>query len=309
MQENFSQIKGMVNNKIILISSILALLIIAGGGYYTWQIKLNNTLLQSKVKELELTLDNANESLSQIQNQTISLSGALATAEQKRLSDASKLEEAGYKVDTLQRLTKMDPQLLYKYSKIFFLNENYSPSALTPIDTKYLYNKDKPLQIHDSVWPLLKNLFTNAEQDGINLQIISAFRSFDTQAILKSSYKITYGKGTANAFSADQGYSEHQLGTTIDFTTPIVGATFTGFEKTKESTWLLNNAYKYGFILSYPAQNEFYVYEPWHWRFVGLDLALLLHNTQKNFYDLDQREINNYLVNIFSNTLAKPTSN
>ena len=118
MIENLLQTKGMANNKIIFIFSILAFLILAGGGYYTWQIKTDNTYLQNKIKELNTTLKDANESLAQIQNQTISLSSALATSEEKRVLDADKLEEAGYKVDTLQRLTKMDPQLLYKYSKI-----------------------------------------------------------------------------------------------------------------------------------------------------------------------------------------------
>jgi D-alanyl-D-alanine carboxypeptidase len=87
---------------------------------------------------------------------------------------------------------------------------------------------------------------------------------------LKSQYRVTYGAGTANSFSADQGYSEHQLGTTVDFTTPKVGGTLTGFDKTDSYKWLQNNAYKYGFILSYPSSNGYYIFEPWHWRFVGL---------------------------------------
>jgi len=55
------------------------------------------------------------------------------------------------------------------------------------------------------------------------------------------------------------------------------------FNKTKAYQWLLNNAYKYGFILSYPENNEYYIYEPWHWRFVGIKLATKLHNENKFF--------------------------
>jgi LAS superfamily LD-carboxypeptidase LdcB len=60
-----------------------------------------------------------------------------------------------------------------------------------------------------------------------------------------------------------------------------------------------NHAYIYGFVLSYPKNNGYYVYEPWHWRFVGVKLATDLHNQGKNFYDMDQRTIDTYLLNIF----------
>jgi D-alanyl-D-alanine carboxypeptidase len=110
---------------------------------------------------------------------------------------------------------------------------------------------------------------------------------------------VTYGSG-ANAFSADQGYSEHQLGTTFDFTTEgIGGGLVTSFENTPAFAWLKDNAHKYGFTLSYPKDNAYYVYEPWHWRFVGEDLAEDLHEAGKTFYDWDQREIDKYLIKIF----------
>jgi len=137
-----------------------------------------------------------------------------------------------------------------------------------------------------------------AEADGINLWILSAYRSFGTQSSLKSGYKITYGSG-ANAFSADQGYSEHQLGTTVDFTTSGIGGGFTGFENTEAYQWLLDNAHRYGFTLSYPKGNAYYIFEPWHWRFVGTELARDLHGQDKGFYDLPQREIDEYLLNLF----------
>ncbi|PJC82708.1 hypothetical protein CO006_02150, partial [Candidatus Roizmanbacteria bacterium CG_4_8_14_3_um_filter_35_14] len=59
------------------------------------------------------------------------------------------------------------------------------------------------------------------------------------------------------------------------------------------------NAYKYGFILSYPKQNTYYQFEPWHWRFVGMTLATKLHDTNQYFYNLAQREIDLYLISIF----------
>jgi D-alanyl-D-alanine carboxypeptidase len=64
--------------------------------------------------------------------------------------------------------------------------------------------------------------------------------------------------------------------------------------------WLAANAYKYGFELSYPAKNPYYIFEPWHWRFVGVALATWLHDNNITFYDAPQRTINQYLVSIFN---------
>jgi D-alanyl-D-alanine carboxypeptidase len=79
-----------------------------------------------------------------------------------------------------------------------------------------------------------------------------------------------------------------------------VGAASSGFDLTPEHTWLLNNAQKYGFVMSYPKGNAYYIYEPWHWRYVGVDLANRLKTDNKHFYDLDQRVIDDYLLLIFN---------
>jgi D-alanyl-D-alanine carboxypeptidase len=142
-------------------------------------------------------------------------------------------------------------------------------------------------------------MIAEAKEDGVDLKVISAYRSFETQTDLKSTYKVIYGAGSANQFSADQGYSEHQLGTTVDVTTPTTAGTFVSFENDPGYMWLTKNAHQFGFVLSYPKNNTYYQYEPWHWRFVGTDLAKDLHAEGKYFYDLDQRKINEYLVDIF----------
>lgn len=209
--------------------------------------------------------------------------------------------EVGSLSSTLGIYTKIintDKELLEKYSRVYFLNENYTPKYLTTIPAIYTHDTEKEKTISTDIWPFLQKMLDDAGAASIDLKIVSAFRSFDTQSTLKSAYKVTYGSG-ANRFSADQGYSEHQLGTTVDFTTTKLGASFDTFEKTAGYTWLTENAYKYGFILSYPKNNVYYISEPWHWRFVGKSLALRLHNENKNFYDLSQREINEYLVSLF----------
>lgn len=202
-------------------------------------------------------------------------------------------------VGTLQKLSDTDRELLKKYSRVYFLNENFVPKVLVTISASSTENPLKEQLIMKEVSPFLERMLADAVADGVDLQVISAYRSFGTQSTLKSTYKMTYGAGTANKFSADQGYSEHQLGTTVDFTTKKLGVNFSTFEKEKAYTWLTQNAYKYGFALSYPKNNTYYIFEPWHWRFVGKSLALVLHDNHKYFYDLPQRDIDQFLVSLF----------
>ena len=201
-------------------------------------------------------------------------------------------------VSDLDKLSKTDEELLQKYSKVYFLNEHYIPESIQNIDNKWKYTESRVHQLHSKVMPFFEEMVEEALEDDINLWVVSSFRSFETQAQLKGAYSITYGSG-ANTFSADQGYSEHQLGTTIDFTTDGISGSLTGFENTPAYEWLVDNAHKYGFVLSYPEKNGYYVFEPWHWRFVGEDLARDLRKDNAYFYDWDQRDIDEYLLTIF----------
>jgi D-alanyl-D-alanine carboxypeptidase len=210
-----------------------------------------------------------------------------------------KVGEISGTVSTLEKLTKTDPELLQKYSKVFFLNEHFSPDRVVDIPKKYLYNEQNPEVVHEKVWPYMQKMLDKAGAEGQKLYVQSAYRSHDEQRHLKAAYSVIYGAGTANQFSADQGYSEHQLGTAVDFITSGLGGQLEGFEGTTAYNWMQNNAHKYGFTLSYPQGNAYYIFEPWHWRFVGVSLATYLHDQGKNFYDLDQRTIDEYLVKIF----------
>lgn len=199
----------------------------------------------------------------------------------------------------IQKLSKTDPELLAKYSKVFFLSDTYAPARLVEIPEVYKYSAKAPLQIIPEVLPYLQRMLDKARADGVTIYVDSAYRSFNTQGALKGQYSVVYGAGTANQFSADQGYSEHQLGTTVDLITTGTGGQLSGFERTPAYTWFLENAYRYGFVLSYPKNNNFYIFEPWHWRFVGVKLATDLHNSSAYLYTMDQRAIDAYLISIF----------
>ncbi|MDO8430680.1 MAG: M15 family metallopeptidase [Candidatus Taylorbacteria bacterium] len=286
---------------IVLIILITAISAITWSGYNRLSVLSNRLdLLDNKLASTTAELSD-----SFAKNQMI-LSDALnqqrqnvGNIEQKLGTYQKEVGSFSSTVTTLQKLSKTDPQLLSKYSKIFFLSENYAPARLTEIPNKYKYSDSKILKIHAQVWTYLQKMIDESAKTNIQIYVDSAYRSFTEQWALKGQYKVIYGAGSANQFSADQGYSEHQLGTTVDLITSGLEGQLEGFEKTKAYDWLINNAYKYGFILSYPKDNKFYVFEPWHWRFVGVKLATDLHTQGKNFYDLDQRDIDEYLVSIF----------
>ncbi len=295
----------------IIISTIAVAIILITSGWYIYSrltsLSANLNMLSNQLATLETRLSSTTASLQNNISQTSNnLNSAINQQLQSSAAIAQQLGTYQQQVDTvsstvgtLQKLSNTDPQLLQKYSKVFFLNEYYAPAKLAAIPGDYEYSETKQLTLQADVWPHLKALIDAAKSSSVNIYVYSAYRSFNEQSALKSDYKITYGAGTANSFSADQGYSEHQLGTTVDLITGGLGGVLDGFDGTKAYIWLQSNAWRYGFVLSYPKDNKFYVYEPWHWRFVGVKLATDLHNQGKNFYDLDQRTIDAYLVNFF----------
>ncbi|MEA2112835.1 MAG: M15 family metallopeptidase [Patescibacteria group bacterium] len=304
-------------NNIWTIYSVFFLLIILITGIAYYFMKIGNehfdlideqiSLIKSNIKIIEDNLTSTTDALQNNIEQTHDdLSKALDN-EKKNVGEIEALlgtykEEVGNisgTVSDLEKLTKTDPELLQKYSKVFFLNEHYSPERLTEIPDNYEYDETRYSKLDSQVWPYLENMLKASQINSQEIYVFSAYRSFDEQNALKSYYSITYGEGTANQFSADQGYSEHQLGTAVDLITTGIGGTLEGFENTNEYQWLLNNAYKFGFVMSYPDNNDYYVFEPWHWRFVGVKLATQLHNDGKNFYDLEQRDIDEYLIYLF----------
>jgi len=254
---------------------------------------LDAQVLASKDRENQLT-----QALSEREKEISDLSEALSSEKERNDDFEDQIDDLEDDLGIVQKIQHTDSELLEKYSKVFFLNENYIPAGLSDIDETYAFQKEKDLEFHKQGIKFLEDLLDDAADEGINLKVASAYRSFGTQAALKTGYTVTYGSG-ANAFSADQGYSEHQLGTAVDLIDPAQGALITTFDQTKDYEWLSKNAYKYGFILSYPKGNSYYQYEPWHWRFVGKKLAKYLHGQGINFYDMDQREIDKYLVNLF----------
>jgi len=113
---------------------------------------------------------------------------------------------------------------------------------------------------------------------GAQLKVVSAYRSYNVQVSTYNGWVSRLGQAQADRQSARPGYSEHQTGLAVDINT---GAD-QGFGATPAGMWLAANSYKYGFIVRYPDGLEpitGYEYEPWHFRFVGVELATEMHTT------------------------------
>ncbi len=288
---------------LVLIISLLAALGYGKHRYsqlYQENIRLGKQIsgLEDFVSAVKTDLASARDENNKLTETDKRISEALQSEQDKNKIFQAQINDISGTVGTLQKLSKTDPELLQKYSKVYFLSENYAPAQLSAVNSQYLYDKNKPELIHAGVAPFLQAMLAAAIRDGVTLQVVSAYRSFAEQVSVKTGYKILYGSG-ANKFSADQGYSEHQLGTAVDLTSPEIKGLSLKLERSAAYKWLEGNAYKFGFVLSYPKNNLYYQFEPWHWRFVGTSIAATLHNKSEYFYNLTQREIDQYLVSIF----------
>jgi hypothetical protein len=119
-------------------------------------------------------------------------------------------------------------------------------------------------------------MYEASKEAGLNIVTTSGFRSEETQKWLYDDWHKNNSVVGGEEAVAKPGYSEHQLGTTIDFTSPAVGfdSAHRSFHLTDEYAWLDLNAFKYGFVMSYPNNKSTgYIFEPWHWRYVGVEDA------------------------------------
>lgn len=150
----------------------------------------------------------------------------------------------------------------------------------------------------------LLDLNSALQNSGFSLAINSGYRSYYTQAYLFEYYvSIEMANGAtraqaeliANSYSARPGHSEHQLGTAVDIANSVCGDFTANCEgNTSLYNWMLENAQNYGFVLSYPhdrVAETGYVYEPWHWRWIGKEMA-------QEFWNLrGDMSVNTFLYN------------
>ncbi|QQS18262.1 M15 family metallopeptidase [Candidatus Saccharibacteria bacterium] len=155
--------------------------------------------------------------------------------------------------------------------------------AVPPVRTRI----DKSIaeqSLRSDIEPDVIALFGAAEAAGHSVMVASGYRSYEQQQIYFTSYSRQYGEEAANKFSARPGQSEHQTGLAFDVSlTSRECYLEICFSEREAGKWFAAHSYEYGFILRYPEDKTAitqYQYEPWHFRYVGRDLAKALHDSK-----------------------------
>ena len=142
-------------------------------------------------------------------------------------------------------------------NKTYPVPESYDPGLLSETYDAFLELKQAALD------------------EGLEINFMSCYRSYEEQLTVYKKWNETYPDGEADRISARPGHSEHQLGLAID-----VNSIEFAFADTPEGIWLAENCYKFGFIIRYKEGTEHitgYMYEPWHIRYLGRELAEKVH--------------------------------
>lgn len=172
---------------------------------------------------------------------------------------------------------------------------NYTPPDLVVPNVPLRYASDfEEMKIRSETASALEQMTASAKSEGVNLMLASGYRSYDLQTTVYNNFVGNQGKETADTQSARPGHSEHQTGLAIDLEPTDRSCEIEDcFATTKEGIWLAKNAYKFGFIVRYQPNKQAivgYKYEPWHFRYVGKDLAAELNKrgdqTLEEFFGL-----------------------
>jgi D-alanyl-D-alanine carboxypeptidase len=183
------------------------------------------------------------------------------------------------------------------YTDVLTARRSYGDWATTLLDTIYMLPADyHPGDLVDTgaaglnagyavrshVVADLAAMAAAARAVGAPLRLVSGFRSYATQQATFDYWVSVGGYEAALATSARAGHSEHQLGTTVDVTSLVGPAPwdYADWGATAAGAWMRDNAWRYGFVMSYPAGRQAvtcYAYEPWHFRYIGRELAAKVH--------------------------------
>lgn len=256
--------------KFFLVSLVINLAIFGG-------LKMINTKNSTTEGSNNSSYENPNrvdesnaESTSESTNQNIREPNNDASKPSTSTSDTT---SKGFKVEVKNGVTYVDGYMIA--NKTYPLPADYVPSNTH----KKITNPDGACAecIIEDAYMAFASMKKDASANGLTLWIQSGYRAYKYQEGLYNSYvKNRGGKEKADTFSARPGHSEHQTGYAFDLNTID-----SSFANTKEGIWVNENCIKYGFIIRYPKgkDNETgYKYEPWHLRYVGVELASKLYN-------------------------------
>ena len=192
------------------------------------------------------------------------------------------LDKEGYSEYTLYTTEEAQNDLTILVNKYHKLPDDYVPNDLVSLS----YNSNYYLRSEAA--EAFENLTNAAILDGVIFYPFSPYRSYDLQDRLYSGYVARDGQEAADTYSARPGFSEHQLGLAVDVRSSTLPDNLTP----EHYKWMLDNSYKYGFIVRYPKGCQHitqFMEEPWHLRYLGVELATKVHEsglTYDEYYDL-----------------------
>lgn len=153
-----------------------------------------------------------------------------------------------------------------------------NPASFEPTDLVYPQVESTNGQpLREPAARATEQMVAAAAAEGVYLRLISAYRSYNTQVSVYGSFVANQGQAFADTTSARPGHSEHQTGLTADFDAADGCTLDSCFANTPSGLWLHTRAADFGFVERYPAGKEEitgYMAEPWHYRYVGPELAL-----------------------------------
>jgi D-alanyl-D-alanine carboxypeptidase len=170
-------------------------------------------------------------------------------------------------LDFVKKLLAEPQDLFAVVDKEHALSRSDEPPGLVRLDAGSLALAKNGLRLRNEATEALVEMSRAASADGVTLVVGSTYRSFVDQESVYARWVKVLGQAEADRESARPGHSQHQLGTTVDFS-PIDER----FGGTKADVWLRGHSAAYGFSMSYPEESEpatGYIHEPWHYRYIG----------------------------------------
>jgi len=172
-------------------------------------------------------------------------------------------------------LTYDDGDLLVLVNKYHGVAPDYKPDNLVNID--YSMATWDGIYVKKETYDAFVEMYNDAAKQGYTLCVCSGYRTYEDQRELFTQNLVSQGEEYTYMFSAYPGRSEHHTGLAIDITSASMDwALSQEFAEYPEGQWLDEHCQDYGFILRYPKGKEDitgYGYEPWHFRYVGKDVA------------------------------------
>lgn len=155
---------------------------------------------------------------------------------------------------------------------------DFVPPALVYPDVTYVNRQPMRPEAADALTAMFR---VGAAEAGLRFSVQSAYRSFQSQTRVYAEDVASHGRAYADTDTARPGSSEHQTGLAVDISAvPATCSLDACFADTPQGKWLAANAWRFGFLLRYPADKvpvTGYTFEPWHFRYIGVPLAARLH--------------------------------